>query len=129
VVGQLDLSLESTENQMMWLGEQLLSYGKIILASEIRQRLGEVTAAQIRAVARDFFRPERLNLALVSPLKKGHKLLNYFTGKPQPYDACLSECFFRRKRGARAKLSLRIFELCACLCESAVPQLHPNPAR
>ena len=29
---------------------------------------------------------------------------------------------FRRKRGARAKLSLRNFELCACLCESAVPQ-------
>lgn len=77
VVGQLDLSLEGTENQMMWLGEQLLSYGKIILPSEIRQRLGEVTAAQIRAVARDFFRPERLNLALVSPLKSGSNLPNY----------------------------------------------------
>jgi predicted Zn-dependent peptidase len=69
VIGQLDLSLESTENQMMWLGEQLLGYGKIIFASEIKQRLGEVKATQIRSVARDFFRLERLNLALVSPLK------------------------------------------------------------
>ena len=77
VIGQLDLSLESTENQMMWLGEQLLGYGKIVPASEIKQRLSEVKAAQIRAVARDFFRPERLNLALVSPLKTGHNLLNY----------------------------------------------------
>ena len=77
VIGQLDLSLESTENQMMWLGEQLLGYGKIISASEIKQRLSEVTATQIRAVARDFFLPERLNLALVSPLKSGSNLSNY----------------------------------------------------
>ncbi|MBI3850492.1 MAG: insulinase family protein [Verrucomicrobia bacterium] len=77
VIGQLDLSLESTENQMMWLGEQLLGYGKIIQPAEIKQRLGEVTATQIRSVARDFFRPERLNLALVSPLKMGKNLSKY----------------------------------------------------
>ena len=69
VLGQFDLSLESTENQMMWLGEQLLGYGKTIAPAEIKRRLGEVTAGEIRAAARDFFRPERLNLALVSPLK------------------------------------------------------------
>jgi len=69
VLGQIDLGLESTENQMMWLGEQLLGYGKILTPSEIKRRLSEVTAAAIRSVARDFFRPERLNLALVSPLK------------------------------------------------------------
>jgi len=69
VIGQIDLSLENTESQMMWLGEQLLGYGKIIPASEIKRRLAQVTAGEIRAVARDFFRSERLNLALVSPLK------------------------------------------------------------
>jgi predicted Zn-dependent peptidase len=69
VVGQIDLSLENTENQMLWLGEQLLSYGKIISANEIKARLCAVKPAEIRAVARDFFQPERLNLALVSPLK------------------------------------------------------------
>ena len=74
VFGQFDLSLESTENQMMWLGEQLLGYGKIIAPAEIKRRLGEVTAGEIRAVARDFFRPERLNLALVSPLKNDRAL-------------------------------------------------------
>lgn len=74
VIGQIDLSLESTENQMMWLGEQLLGYGKIMPAKEIKQRLSGVTAAEIRAVARDFFRPERLNLALVSPLKRDRHL-------------------------------------------------------
>ena len=74
VLGQIDLGLESTENQMMWLGEQLLGYGKILSPSEIKRRLSEVTAAAIRSVARDFFRPERLNLALVSPLKSDSAL-------------------------------------------------------
>src|SRR5438445_791339 len=69
VIGQIDLSLESTESQMMWLGEQLLGHGKLIPAGEIKRRLAHVTAGEVRAVARDFFRPERLNLALVSPLK------------------------------------------------------------
>ena len=69
VIGQIDLGLENTENQMMWLGEQLLGYGKITPAAEVKQRLSEVKPKDIRAVARDFFRPERANLALVSPLK------------------------------------------------------------
>ncbi len=69
VIGQIDLSLESTENQMMWAAEQLLGYGKIIPAAEIKQKLCDVKASQIRAAAREFFRPERLSLALVSPLK------------------------------------------------------------
>jgi predicted Zn-dependent peptidase len=75
VLGQLDLSLESTENQMMWLGEQLLGYGRVLAPLEIKRRLSEVTPAAVRAVARDFFRPERLNLALVSPLKSEQSLV------------------------------------------------------
>jgi len=76
VIGQLDLSLESTENQMMWLGEQFLGYGKIITPAQVKQRVSEVTAGEIRKVARDFFRPERLNLALVSPLRTEKGLVN-----------------------------------------------------
>jgi hypothetical protein len=40
----------------------------------VKRRLREVTAGEIRAVARDFLRPERLNLALVSPLKSANRL-------------------------------------------------------
>ncbi len=69
VIGQIDLSLEGTENQMNWLGEQLLGYGRTFRPAEVKRRLREVTASEIRAVARDFLRPERMNLALVSPLK------------------------------------------------------------
>ncbi len=69
VIGQLEMGLENTEPQMIWMGEHLLSYGKIFKVDEVKRRLSEVTAAQIRNVARDFFCPERLNLALVSPMK------------------------------------------------------------
>lgn len=69
IFGQLDLNLENTENQMTWLGEQYLGYGKIISPDEVKSRIAEVTPTEVRLVARDFFRPERLNLAVVSPSK------------------------------------------------------------
>jgi predicted Zn-dependent peptidase len=69
-IGQFDLSLESTENQMNFVGEQVLGYGRITPPEQTKKRLAAVTAAEIRAAAADFFRPERMNLALVSPLKR-----------------------------------------------------------
>ena len=65
----MNLSLESADSQMNWLGEQLLAYGRIFRPEEIKRRLRQVTPAQIRAAARDFLRSENLNVALVSPLK------------------------------------------------------------
>lgn len=79
-IGQLDLSLENTENQMTWIGEQLLGHGKITSPAELKEKLARVTAGQIRAVARDFFRPDRMNLAVVSPIKSSEpikKLLRF----------------------------------------------------
>jgi predicted Zn-dependent peptidase len=69
VIGQIELGLESTDNQMNWIGEYVLGHGKIIPPAEMKRRLRAVTAGEIRSVAQDLFRPERLNLALVSPLK------------------------------------------------------------
>jgi predicted Zn-dependent peptidase len=76
VLGQIDMSLESTDSQMMWLGEQLIGYDKPVPPDEIKHGISHVTAAQVRAAARAFFRPERLNLALVSPLKSDKGLVN-----------------------------------------------------
>jgi predicted Zn-dependent peptidase len=55
---------------MNWLGDHLLGYGKIIQPAEVKRHLSQVTPAQICTVARAFLRPERLNLALVSPRKR-----------------------------------------------------------
>jgi predicted Zn-dependent peptidase len=74
LVGQLDLSLESTENQMMWAGEQWLGYGRILAPAAVKQRLTRVRAAEVRAAAREFLRPDQFNLALVSPLKSARGL-------------------------------------------------------
>ena len=74
LLGQIDLSLESTENQMMWLGDQLIGYGRIIPPTWIKKRLTTVPAEEVRRVARAFFRPERLSLAIVSPLKNSSSL-------------------------------------------------------
>jgi predicted Zn-dependent peptidase len=74
VVGQMELALEGTESQMNWVGESLLAYGRIIAPADVKQRLGRVTAAEMRSVAREMFRPERLNLALVSSLEKSAEL-------------------------------------------------------
>jgi predicted Zn-dependent peptidase len=69
VLGQIDLSLESTEHQMNWVGEQLLSYGRVHSPARVKRRLERVTAREIQQLARDMFRADRMNLALVSPQK------------------------------------------------------------
>ncbi len=75
VLGQMELGQESTDNQMNWVGEQLLGYGKVIRPEEIKKHLCRVTAAEIRAAARDFLQPGRLNLAVVSPLHESGPLV------------------------------------------------------
>ncbi len=74
LVGQLDLSLESTENQMMWVGEQWLGYGKIFAPELVKQRWSQIGPADVRTAAREFLRPEQFNLALVSPLKSARQV-------------------------------------------------------
>lgn len=73
-IGQFDLSLESTENQMNFVGEQILGFGRITPPELTKRRLATVTAGEIRTVAADFFRPGRMNLAVISPLKSDRGL-------------------------------------------------------
>jgi predicted Zn-dependent peptidase len=73
-IGQMDLSLEGTENMMNFVGEQVLGHGRIVRPEKTKDRLAQVTASEIVSAARDFFRPERTNLALVSPLKSDASL-------------------------------------------------------
>lgn len=70
VLGLLDLQLEGTEPHMMLLGEQWLGYGRLTPPAETKDRLAAVKPAEVCRAARDFFRPERMNVALVSPRKQ-----------------------------------------------------------
>src|SRR5690348_7763887 len=80
VNGQIDLGQESTDNQMNWMGEQLLGYGKIMPPERIKQRLARLSASEISAVTRDRVRPERVDLAVVSPMKSAKQLERLLCG-------------------------------------------------
>ena len=77
LIGQMDLSLENSESQMMWVGEYLVGHGEIIHPSEIKRALLKVTPADVKAAATEFFQPTRLSMALVSDIRSDPKLLRF----------------------------------------------------
>ncbi len=72
--GTLSLSLESSDAQTLFYGMQELMSGKILTPKEKCARIDQVTTNDIIEVAKDIFRPEKLNLALIGPLKDKFKL-------------------------------------------------------
>lgn len=68
-IGQTLISLESTTNQMMWMGESLLGYGKILDPREIEQKLFAVTPEDVRQVACHCLDHSRMGVAVVGALK------------------------------------------------------------
>ncbi|MSR64332.1 MAG: insulinase family protein [Verrucomicrobiae bacterium] len=68
-IGQMKLSLESTTNQMMWIGEHLLGYGEIHDPQQIIRQVETVTPEDLSREARDLFLNRNLNLALIGPIE------------------------------------------------------------
>jgi predicted Zn-dependent peptidase len=68
-IGQTLLGLESTTNQMMFMGESLLGYGKVLDPQDIERRLMAVTPEDVRKVACHCLNRARLGLAVVGPFK------------------------------------------------------------
>ncbi len=81
VIGQMDLSLENTESQMNWLGENMVCYGHVISPDEVKRRLASVTASEIRGAALSFFQADHLNLAVVGPSKHRNKIQQLLESK------------------------------------------------
>jgi predicted Zn-dependent peptidase len=65
--GQIHLSLESTDNQMMWLGENLLGHNRVINPDKLIRQIELVSPEEVRAAAALLVHDERLNVAVVSP--------------------------------------------------------------
>jgi predicted Zn-dependent peptidase len=68
-VGQTLLGLESTTNQMMFMGESILGYRKILDPVDIEKRLMAVTPEDVRVVACHCLDRARLGVAVVGPFK------------------------------------------------------------
>lgn len=69
-MGQTLMGLESTTNQMMWIGESLASYGIIQDPATIEARIEAVQPADIQRCACHCLHRARLGLALVGPAKE-----------------------------------------------------------
>ena len=70
-IGQIQLGLESTTSQMMWVGEHILAYGRVKTPEEGIRALKTVTAQDIQRLACQLLRPDRASLALVMPDVEG----------------------------------------------------------
>ena len=67
-VGQMLMGLESTTNQMMWMGESVLGYRKILDPLEIEAKMMAVTPEQIREVASHCLDRSRMGVSVIGPL-------------------------------------------------------------
>ena len=73
-IGQLQLGLESSMNQMFWMGENLLAYGRCRTAEEVVRKVERITAADLKRVARRIFVTNSMNLAVVGPVHSDQRL-------------------------------------------------------
>jgi predicted Zn-dependent peptidase len=65
--GNLLLAQENVNHRMSRLGKTELTFGRVITAEEVIERLNEVTEDDVQAVARRLFRPEYLSLTTLGP--------------------------------------------------------------
>jgi predicted Zn-dependent peptidase len=75
IKGSAILNLETSDEWATFLGGQEILEKKILTPEEIFRKIDRVTAGDIQRLAREFFRPKKLNLALIGPFKEEKKFL------------------------------------------------------
>ena len=75
LIGNMKLTLESTDDIANFYGGQELLKRTIEKAEDKAKQIRAVTARQIQAMARDIFKNNKLNLALIGPFKKKAQFL------------------------------------------------------
>lgn len=73
--GKLILRLENSEEYAHLVGKKELLFDKVTSPEEILKKVDDVSAADIRAVAEELFREERMNLAVIGPFTDKEKFL------------------------------------------------------
>lgn len=73
IKGKAVLNMESSDEQAFFYADQELLENRILTLDKIFAKIEEVTADDIRRVARDIFKTEKLNLALIGPFKDKNK--------------------------------------------------------
>jgi predicted Zn-dependent peptidase len=75
IKGTTTLSLETSDGVATNAASSLTSIGKVRTLDEILKNIDKVTAADIKRVANDIFRSEKLNLAIIGPHLEKEKFL------------------------------------------------------
>jgi len=75
IKGGILLSMEDTHSIAGWYGRQEALRLPILTADQVTARIDAVTADDVQRVARDIFRNEWLNLAVVGPFKSDAKFI------------------------------------------------------
>lgn len=77
--GWISMGLEDSRAVAGWIGAQELVFGEILTPQEVIERIEAVQSDEMQELARDLFRPELLNLAIVGPYEAAdrfHALLH-----------------------------------------------------
>ncbi len=72
-LGQLMLALEDTMEYMLWMGESMACLDKIYTLKDVIEEVNNVRIEDLRKVAQQIFKREKINLALIGPIEKEKK--------------------------------------------------------
>jgi predicted Zn-dependent peptidase len=75
LIGNMKLSLESSDDIANFYGGQELLKKELKSAEEQANKIRKVTASQIQNLAKEIFQNKKLNLALIGPFKEKAKFL------------------------------------------------------
>jgi len=84
VLGQLAMSLEDTLEHMAFLGDMASTANELLDYNAIKKEISSIKPKDLKAVARDIFGKERINVSLVGPLGEfaKDKYLTYLGDNP-----------------------------------------------
>ena len=69
LAGNLVMSLEGSDERALFYGMQEIKRGEVEEITKVVEKIKAVTGAQVQAVAKDIFKDERLNLAIIGPFQ------------------------------------------------------------
>jgi len=73
------MGLESTSNQIIWMGESLLAYQRVLCPEETERQLLAVSPEEIQRVAAHVINPAHISLAIVGPVKNPEKIRSWLS--------------------------------------------------
>ena len=68
LLGQLAMSLEDTMDHMIFLGSSAATIKKILDFNQIKREILKIEPSNIKEVARDIFKKDKINISLVGPI-------------------------------------------------------------